>query len=108
MLTIEYDGEELLPVFSFKEEAEMFLSLDALEERWRLRQTATEELVSVLLGPCSEIDSVALDPMPVRTSRGMLRLVSLSRERFLYRLVENVHLENAGTVPLRGLHTNTG
>ena len=42
-----------LVVFSFQEEAEMFLELrlTASKDRWRVRQTSVGELVSVLYGP---------------------------------------------------------
>ncbi len=60
------DGDrEVLPVFSFEEEAEMFLWLETLETGWRARETTAEELVSLLYGPCAGVKKVALDPLPV-------------------------------------------
>jgi hypothetical protein len=35
VLTLDYDGEELLPVFSHREEAEMFLRLGSAGYDWR-------------------------------------------------------------------------
>lgn len=55
-----------LPVFSFPEEAEMFLKLGGLEERgWRVVEITAGELVSRLAGyRRAGIDLVALDPLP--------------------------------------------
>src|SRR3954447_1933579 len=41
-------GEEALPVFSFEEEARMFLELGALGGDWHARVTSPGELISVL------------------------------------------------------------
>lgn len=88
-------GEKSLPVFSFREEAEMFLLSGSLGEGRGFRRATGGELVSILMGPCVGVGSVALDPMPEHEAEGMLCLVSLSRERFLSRLVEKVRPENA-------------
>ena len=55
-----------LAVFSFEEEAQMFLDLRlaAPDEGWKVRQTSMGELVSVLYGPCSDTMEVVLDPVP--------------------------------------------
>lgn len=87
-LTIGRGGEERLPVFSFREEAEMFLSLGRLGAGWSLKQTTAGELASALMGPCSGVGSVALDPLPELVRRDMADLVSMGRERFIYRLIE--------------------
>ena len=42
-------GEEALPVFSFEDEARMFLELGT-SGCWRVRETTTGEVTSVLLG----------------------------------------------------------
>ena len=57
-------GSNVLPVFSFREEAEMFLGLGYAADGWQLRETTCGELVSVLYGPCRKVDYVALDPVP--------------------------------------------
>jgi hypothetical protein len=58
-LTVDEDGEGgLLPVFSFKEEAETFLRLLGAEgktEWWRSRETTAGELVSVLQALCAQV-----------------------------------------------------
>lgn len=90
MLTIERDGGVAVPVFSFHEEAEMFLSLEALGEGWGLRRADAGELASTLAGPCSGVEFVALDPLPQMLRRETVGLVSLSRERFVHRLIQKV------------------
>lgn len=57
-------GEEVLPVFSFDDEAQMFVRLAALEGAWGARETSTGEMISVLYGPCGGVTRVALDPIP--------------------------------------------
>jgi hypothetical protein len=71
-------GSNVLPVFSFREEAEMFLGLGRVAEGWQVRETTCGELVSVLYGPCREVEHVALDPVP-----GIVDLVTLNRERLI-------------------------
>ena len=66
-LTVRIDSRrEALPVFSFPEEAEMFLRLGGLEERgWRIVACTAGELVSRLPGyRRAGIELVALDPLP--------------------------------------------
>ncbi len=85
VFTIGNTGEAL-PVFTFEEEAEIFFRLGVPEkECWRLREVTNEELASVLYGPCREVTSVSLDPVP-----GIVELVSLSRERFIEALLSDV------------------
>ena len=57
-------GAEALPVFSFEEEARMFLEFGALDGGWRVRVTTVGELISIMSGPCAGVDWVALDPLP--------------------------------------------
>ena len=90
-LTLDPDSDGgFLAVFSFKEEAEAFLSLleDDQKSDWRSRQTTAGELVSILMGPCASVKEVALDPLPLWLSRTMLRFVSVNRERFVRYLLE--------------------
>jgi hypothetical protein len=78
-------GGEALPVFSFEEEANMFLRLGALGDDWRARETTGGELVSVLCGPCAGVDRVVLDPVPLPGSlvEGLNGLLSTGREAFM-------------------------
>jgi hypothetical protein len=86
VLTLSYDGEEMLPVFSHREEAEMFLRLGIMGYDWRASESSTRELVSVLYGPCAGVREVALDPLPEMVADRSVGLVSLCRERFLRRI----------------------
>jgi hypothetical protein len=77
-------GEEMLPVFSHVEEAEMFLRLwEVASDGWQVRESTVGELVSVLYGPCAGVRRVALDPLPGMVGQRTVGLVSLGRERFL-------------------------
>lgn len=76
VLTIVRDGKEVLPVFSFEEEAREFLK--SVEEGWNARRTGAGELISVLCGPCANAKRVALDP-----SEELTDLVSVSRQGFM-------------------------
>lgn len=78
------DGEEALPVFSYEEEAEMFLRLGHVRfDGWRVRESTAGELISVLYGPCAGVERVALDPLPEMFVERTVGLVSLSREHFV-------------------------
>lgn len=79
-------GSNVLPVFSFREEAEMFLGLGhaASDTSWQVRETTCGELISVLYSLCREVTHVSLDPVP-----GMVGLVSLSRKAFVGALLES-------------------
>lgn len=102
ILTIVPDGqEEVLPVFSFKEEAELFLRCEALGRKWAARETMPGELASVLYGPCSGVTAVALDPLPEILGSAMVGLVSMDRQRFLRILLEG---ENTNLASHPGSH----
>ena len=75
-------GEEALPVFSFEDEARMFLEFGALEGGWRVRVTAAGELVSILFGPCAGVGWVALDPLPGPDGTLLNGLLSMGRKAF--------------------------
>lgn len=80
-------GRRVLPVFSFEEEAEMFLRLGGRDGGgWRARETSAGELVSVLCSPCADAGGVALDPLPGMAADGTAGLAEVDRERFLRRL----------------------
>lgn len=84
VLTVGPDGNgEALPVFSFEEEARMFLHLGAPRDGWRVRQTTTGELVSILLGPCADVETVLLDPLPGLGGRAAAGLVGVPRKTFV-------------------------
>jgi hypothetical protein len=83
VLMVGCSGEQALPVFSGEGEAEMFVWLGGADEHdWRVRETSAGELVSILYGPCAGVGRIALDPLPGMVAE-TIRLVSLSRERFI-------------------------
>jgi hypothetical protein len=79
--------EVLLPVFSFEEEAELFVWFAEPGGGWRVRESRCGELASVLCGPCKGVRGVALDPLPRMLEDGTLALVRVGRERFLGRIL---------------------
>ncbi len=76
------DGRRVLPVFSFEEEAALFLCL-GVQGSWQVRRTGPGELVSLLYGPCRQVELVALDPMSDVDTDVMNSLVSVERGRFV-------------------------
>jgi hypothetical protein len=90
-LTVHIDASrEALPVFSYPEEAEMFLRLGGLEERgWRIAESTAGELVSRLPGyRRAGIDLIALDPLPEMMGSALdttIALVTLSLRGFARR-----------------------
>lgn len=90
VLTIDASGETVLPIFSFQEEGELFLGLEATEADWWIRETTTGELISLLLGLYARMDKVALDPLPGLGERELVELVSTGRRRFVRHLMGEV------------------
>ena len=86
-------GEEVLAVFGFEEEAQMFLwygASGALEaEGWRVRKSSGGELISVLCGPCKDVGRVALDPLPHLVFGAGSGCAWLSQNRFMERLSDS-------------------
>ena len=76
------DGRRVLPVFSFEEEAALFLCL-GVQGSWQVRRTGPGELASLLYGPCREVELVALDPVSEVETDMINRLVSVERRRFV-------------------------
>lgn len=84
VLTTELvSGEEALLVFSFEEEAGMFLKLGAPNDGWQVRETTVGELTSILYSVCASVGRVVLDPLPRRTFGALNELVSMEREAFM-------------------------
>ncbi len=86
------DEEQVLPIFSFEEEAEMFLRLGVSEKGWRVRESTCGELASLLYGPCRDIEHVSFDPLPGAVSGRIVGCVSLSREDFAGALLMSNHV----------------
>jgi hypothetical protein len=55
----------------------MFLRLGGYYDRWRVRESCAGELVSVRYGPCADVKSVALDPLPGMFEDGTVVLVGV-------------------------------
>ena len=87
-LCLRRRSARVLPVFSFEEEAEMFVRLGGYDDGgWRARESSVGELVSVLCGPCKGVRGVALDPLPEMLEDGTIGLVGVGRRRFLGQLM---------------------
>jgi hypothetical protein len=84
LLTVDLDGAgEALPVFSFEEEAEMFLWLQTTEEGREVRETTPGQLVSILYGPCADVGRIMLDPLPEIGARMQISLLGMDRDDFV-------------------------
>ena len=84
VLTVDLDGTgQALPVFSFEEEAEMFLWLQGTEDGQEVRETTPEQLVSILYGPCADVGRVMLDPLPEIGARMQNSLLGMDRNDFV-------------------------
>jgi hypothetical protein len=84
LLTVDLDGAgEALPVFSFEEEAEMFLWLQTTEDGREVRETTPGQLVSILYGPCAEVGRVMLDPLPEIGASVQISLLGMDRDDFV-------------------------
>ncbi len=87
-LCVRAGTSKMLPVFSFEEEAEMFLHFGGYDSSgWRARESSAGELVSVLCGPCADVEEVALDPLPEMLEDATIDLVEVGRRRFVRRLL---------------------
>ncbi len=103
VLLVSCSGEQALPIFSGEGEAEMFVWLGgAFEDGWRVRETSGGELVSILYGPYAGVGRVALDPLPGMVTE-TIRLVSVSRERFVNWIVDS----SCSISPGAGAHHHT-
>jgi hypothetical protein len=76
-------GGEALPVFSFEDEARMFRQLAVPYDGWRVRETTVGELVSLLLGLCSGVARVLLDPLPALDGRAPADPAGMRRRPFV-------------------------
>ena len=84
LLTVDLDGTgEALPVFSFEEEAEMFLWLQTTEDGREVRETTPGQLVSILYGPCADVGRVMLDPLPEIGASMQNSLLGMDRNDFV-------------------------
>ncbi len=91
VFTIDDGGERVLPVFSYRDEAEMYVRLQLGSPLktlgWEPRASSAGEIVSVLYGPLSDVARVALDPLPEVCGASVLNLLCVHREAFVRSLV---------------------
>jgi hypothetical protein len=88
VLTIrDTDQEETLPIFSFEEEARLFLECGASKSGWGVRRTSPGELTSVLFGSCANVERVALDPVPEMDAGMLMDLMCIGRKEFVQLLL---------------------
>jgi hypothetical protein len=84
LLTVDLDDTgQALPVFSFEEEAEMFLCLQTTEDGREVRETTPGQLVSILYGPCADVGRVILDPLPEIGACMQISLLGMDRTDFV-------------------------
>ena len=86
VLTVDLVGEEeALPVFSFREEATLFLRSrygDTGVDNWWIRKTGAGELLT-LLKTRHDVEKVALDPLPEVVSSAAMDLFCVSRSMWM-------------------------
>jgi hypothetical protein len=87
VLTLTCNGYETLPVFGFKEEAEMYQQIETLDDDWQISKTSADELLSVLSRPYASVRSVAIDPYPSALSYEAAEPVGIDPERFVIRVM---------------------
>ena len=73
----------VLPVFSFEEEALLFLRFCGFGGGWHASKSGIADLASVLSDACPDVRRVALDPIPEIGPHGPHDLVCLSRKEFV-------------------------
>lgn len=76
----------MLPVFSFKEEAEMYLCMRGPRDEWRIKEILPEKLRSLFDTVLDNIVSVTLDPIPENSFFDASGLLSITRQDFIFRL----------------------
>src|SRR5919112_6146746 len=84
LLTVDLEGTgEALPIFSFEEEAEMFLWLQTTEDGREVMETTPGQLVSILYGACADVGRVMLDPLPEIGACVQISLLGMDRHDFV-------------------------
>lgn len=83
LVTGARSDDQAMPVFSFEEEARLFLWLEKPGTDWQARESTAREVISVLSDLCSVVNKVALDPLPGSLGEQMNVLMSLRRDAFV-------------------------
>jgi hypothetical protein len=90
VMTVPCRGGQALALFGHDEEAELFLwSLgeEGYGAGWRIRESHSGEVASVLYGPCVNVGGVVLDPLPAMVADGTAALASVDRLGFVTSLL---------------------
>ncbi|WP_119067139.1 hypothetical protein [Rubrobacter indicoceani] len=82
-MVLRREAARVIPVFSFYEEAELFLWMGGFGRGWRVVEVSSLTLAEMLRGLYSRVDEVALDPIPEVQARSFMELVTVGRESFL-------------------------
>ena len=80
------NGGRMLSVFSFEEEAEMFLCFRGPQDDWRTREIAPGKLRSLFYTTLEDVVCVTLDPIPENSFLDTSALLSITRQDFIARL----------------------
>lgn len=80
------NGGRMLSVFSFEEEAEMFLCFRGPGDGWRTREISPGELHSLFYTDLEDVVCVTLDPIPENSFLDTSALLSITRQDFIVRL----------------------
>jgi len=82
-LTLDGGGDRVLPVFSFRDEAEMYVRLQLGTPGWEPRGFSADEIASMLYRSLSDVARVALDPLPEVCDKTLLDLLCVRRDAFV-------------------------
>jgi hypothetical protein len=86
-LTLDGGGDRVLPVFSFRDEAEMYVRLQLGTPGWEPRGFSADEIASMLYRSLSDVARVALDPLPEVCDKTLLDLLCVRRDAFVRSLL---------------------
>jgi hypothetical protein len=86
-LTLDGGGDRVLPVFSFRDEAEMYVRLQLGTPGWEPRGFSADEIASMLYRSLSDVARVALDPLPEVCDKTLLDLLCVRRDAFVRALL---------------------
>lgn len=80
------EGQRALPIFSFAEEAEMFLCLRGSRDGWQVEKVSAADLLSMLYTTFKGTGYVTLDPIPESSCLNTTGILSISLKDFAERL----------------------
>ena len=87
VFTLDGGGDRVLPVFSFRDEAEMYVRLQLGTPGWEPRGFSADEIASMLYRSLSDVARVALDPLPEVCDKTFLDLLCVRRDAFVRSLL---------------------